>query len=80
MALSGSRRGTRAAVSLLLDVRWVGKERREGSRRSVEVGGRFAELAPAQRERIRAILRFEDFRPAIRIRRVLLPAAARKKR
>ncbi len=80
MALSGSRRGTRAAVTLLLDVRWVGDERREGSRRSVEVGGRFADLAPAQRERIRSILRLEEFRPGIRIRRVLLPAAGRKKR
>jgi len=80
MALSGSRRGTRASVSLLVDVRWVGATSRRGSGRVVEVGGRFAELAPAQRERIRAILRFDEFRPVIRIRRVLPPAASRKRR
>ncbi len=80
MALSGSRRGTRAAVSLHLDVRWVGATRRRGSGRTVEIGGRFADLAPAQRERIRAILRFDEFRPAIRLRRVLPPRAPGRKR
>jgi hypothetical protein len=80
MAVSGSRRGTRASASLQLQVLWVGAEaRRAGSLRSVEVGGRFASLAPAQRELIRAILRFEEFRPVIRIRRVVRPAGARKK-
>src|SRR5262249_24530926 len=61
MALSGSLRGTRASVALQLDVRWVGEPGREGGRRSLEVGGRFVALAPAQRERIRSILRFEEF-------------------
>jgi len=75
LALSGSRRGTRAPVRLLLEVRWVGEERRVGTQRAVEVGARFASLAAAQRARIGGILRFEDFRPAIRLLRIL-PAAA----
>jgi hypothetical protein len=79
MTLSGSRRGTRATVVLALDVRWVGEPVREGGRRSLEVGGRFLALAPAQRERIRSILRFEEFRPVIRIRRVVVPTGGRKK-
>ncbi len=80
MALSGSRQGTRAAVPLLLDVRWVGRPRRRGTGHAVEIGGRFVDLAPTQRERIRAILRFDEFRPAIRLLRVLPPPARGKKR
>jgi hypothetical protein len=79
ITLSGSRRGTRSSVALALDVRWVGEPSRDDARRSVEVGGRFLALAPAQRERIRSILRFEEFRPVIRIRRVVAPAGGRKK-
>ncbi len=75
MTVSGSRRGTRASVALVLDVRWVGEPHSTGARRSVEVGGRFVSLAPAHRELIRAILRFEEFRPVIRIRRVVPPPA-----
>ena len=80
MALSGSRRGTRTAVSLKLDVRWVGERDRRGGKSSVEIGGRFVELAPAQRERIRSILRFDEFRPVIRLRRILRPPVATKRR
>src|SRR5215470_10946959 len=38
MALTGSRRGTRKAVRLLLDLRWIGVKRRRRGRRTVEVG------------------------------------------
>lgn len=80
MALSGSRRGTRAPVRLVLEVRWVEAKRRVGNGRSVEIGGRFVDLAPAQRQRLEAILRFDDFRPVIRLRRVLPPAVRSPKR
>jgi len=75
MALSGSRRGMRKAVRLLLDLRWIGVKRRRRGRRTVEVGASFAPLAPAPRARIGDILRFDDFRPGIRLLR-LLPASA----
>jgi PilZ domain len=80
MALSGSQRGTRAAVSLQLQVRWVEERHRRDGESSVEIGGRFVELAPAQRERIRSILRFDEFRPVIRLRRILRPPVAKKRR
>jgi hypothetical protein len=81
LALAGSRQKTRTPVRLLLDLRWIGRSRRRRARRAVEVGASFASLEPAQRARIGDILRFDDFRPGIRIRRLLrAPAPAPRRR
>jgi hypothetical protein len=80
LTLAGSRPGTRAARRLVFEVRWTGAVAREGRRRRIVVGGRFLDLSPALRERIQAILRFDDFRPRIRIRQVRAPASGRKRR
>jgi hypothetical protein len=80
LSLAGSRPGTRAARRLTFEVRWTGAVVGEGRRRRILVGGRFLDLSPALRERIRAILRFDDFRPRIRIRQTSAPASGGKPR
>jgi PilZ domain len=78
MSLSGSRAGSRRPLPLMLDVRWVGREQKSKQGKRVVVGGRFLRLTRESRDRIGAILRFEEFRPAIRIRRIVTagPAAS----
>ena len=70
MTLAGSRIGSRRPARLLLEAMWVGPLRRSGRTRRQEVGGRFLRLSPALRERILAILRFDDARPALRLARI----------
>ena len=77
MRLAGSRRGTRRPVRLLLEALWVGKQRRVGTERRQEVGGRFLGLSKTLRDRIGAILRFDDARPALQLVRIVAPAKAR---
>ena len=77
MRLAGSRRGARRPVRLVLEALWVGKQRRSGSQRSQEVGGRFVGLSPTLRDRIGAILRFDDARPALELLRILAAARPR---
>jgi hypothetical protein len=77
MRLAGSRRGTRRPVRLLLEALWVGKQRRAGTERRQEVGGRFLGLSKTLRDRIGAILRFDDARPALQLVRIVAPAKAR---
>jgi len=79
LSLSGSRPGTRRALRVEFEVRWAGPAEGRGRRRRVVAGGRFVDLSPGVRERLRAILAFRDFRPRIRIRRVVpgKPAAGR---
>lgn len=72
LSLSGSKPGTRAAMRVEFEVRWVGRATGSGRRRSILVGGRFASASPAARSRLRSILRFEELRPRIRIRRIAL--------
>jgi hypothetical protein len=72
LSLSGSEPKTRAAIQVAFEVRWVGPTEGSGRRRSVLVGGRFAAASPAARARLRSILRFEEVRPRIRIRRIVL--------
>jgi hypothetical protein len=57
----------RAAETLALEVLWLGRARRvrEGWVRSV--GGRFSAPGAKLRARIRAVLRFEEVRPHVRI-------------
>jgi len=77
MTLAGSRPGTRRAARLELEALWVGPAHREGRLRRQEVGGRFIALSPTLRDRIGAILRFDDARPALRITAVRRAAARR---
>jgi len=77
MRLAGSRRGTRRPVRLVLEALWVGKQRRSGGERRQEVGGRFLGLSPTLRNRIGAILRFDDARPALQLVRIRAPARPR---
>jgi len=77
MRLAGSRRGTRRPARLMLEALWVGKQRRAGGLRRQEVGGRFVGLSLTLRDRIGAILRFDDARPALQLLRILAPARLR---
>jgi hypothetical protein len=77
MRLAGSRRGTRRPVRLVLEALWVGKQRRSGTERRQEVGGRFVGLSALLRDRIGAILRFDDARPAFELVRILPAARSR---
>ena len=74
MTLAGSRAGSRRPARLVLEVIWTGVQRRCGRERRQEVGGRFVGLAPALEQRIVAILRFDDVRPALRLSRIERPA------
>jgi hypothetical protein len=63
----GRRPGARTALSLTLEVRWVGPVRRVRQGRVREVGGRFVGLTPTLRRRLGAILRFEEARPRLTV-------------
>jgi hypothetical protein len=78
MRLAGSRRGMRRPVGLVLEALWVGQLRRVGASRRQEVGGRFVGLSPTLRNRIGAILRFDDARPALQLVRIETPARLRR--
>jgi hypothetical protein len=67
LTLAGSRPGSRRPARLVLEAIWVGPHRRSGRTRRQEVGGRCVSLSPSLRERILAILRFDDARPALRL-------------
>jgi hypothetical protein len=67
MRIAGSRRGARRPVRLVLEALWVGRQRRAGTARRQEVGGRFVGLSPTLRNRIGAILRFDDARPELQL-------------
>ena len=77
MRLAGSQRGTRRPARLVLEALWVGRPRRTGAVRRQEVGGRFVGLSATLRNRIGAILRFDDARPALQLLRILGPARGR---
>jgi hypothetical protein len=77
LTLAGSRRGTRRPARLVLETLWAGPPRRTGSERRQEVGGRFVALSPTLRQRIGAILSFDDARPAFRLLRIDRPATAK---
>jgi hypothetical protein len=80
MAVSGSRTGSRRPMRVPLEVRWVGRVTRSAGGRKVLVGARFLGLSAAARERIGTILRLEDFRPTIRIRRLAPPRRPARRR
>lgn len=71
LEVAPSRRGAGAAVRVGFEVRWAGPVAGSGKRRRRLLGGRFVGPSPAARRRLRSILRFEDVRPRIRIRRVV---------
>jgi hypothetical protein len=70
MTLAGSREGSRRPLRLRLEAIWVGPQHRSGAERRQEVGGRFVGLSAAVRQRILALLRFDDARPALRVTRI----------
>jgi hypothetical protein len=70
MTLAGSRPGSRRPTRVVLEAMWVGAQRRRGSERRQEVGGRFVGLSAATKRRILSILRFDDARPGLRLVRV----------
>jgi hypothetical protein len=74
MTLAGSRPGSRRPARLILEAIWVGPHGRSGRTRRQEVGGRFLGLSPALRERILAILRFDDARPVLQLIRIERPS------
>jgi PilZ domain len=80
LSLSGSQSRTRAVIRVEFEVRWVGPPEAAGRRRRVLVGGRFASASPEVRARLRSILRFEELRPRIRIRRIALATKRGKRR
>jgi hypothetical protein len=80
LTLAGSRRGTRRPVRLVLEAMWTGPARRAGGQRRQEVGGRFVSLSPALRQRIGAILTFDDARPAFRLVRIERAGRPRSRR
>jgi hypothetical protein len=67
LTLAGSRPGSRRLSRLGIEALWVGPQRRSGTDRAQEVGGRFVGLSPTLRKRILAILRFDDARPALHL-------------
>jgi hypothetical protein len=67
MTLAGSRPGSRRPTRLVLEAIWIGPLRRAGRLRRQEVGGRFVFVSATLRERIGAVLRFDDARPALRL-------------
>jgi hypothetical protein len=69
MTFAGGRAGLRRAVPLRLDLRWV-RTAGDGRRRALLVGGAFSALTPEARTRLQAILRLQDFKPTIKLRRV----------
>lgn len=79
LSLSGSDTRTRAPVQVEFEVRWVGAPEGSGRRRWVLVGGRFASASPAVRRHLRSILRFEEVRPRIRIRRIVLAKTTKRR-
>jgi hypothetical protein len=73
MTLAGSRPGSRRPARLVLEAMWVGAQHRSGLERRQEVGGRFLGLSPTLRQRILALLRFDDARPALLLTRIERP-------
>lgn len=70
MRLAGSLPGRRRPAAIALRVMWVGPVHAVGRVRRQEVGGLFVGLSPGLRNRIGAILHFDDVRPALRLERV----------
>ncbi len=79
MTLAGSLPGSRRPARLVLEAMWVGQLRRSGGARRQEVGGRFLGLSPALKQRILAILRFDDTRPALLLARIERPVRTHRR-
>jgi hypothetical protein len=67
MSLSGRGRGPR--VDLTLEVRWLRMTRARRDRRLL-IGAAFVGLDPGARSRLQTILKLQDLRPVIRLRRL----------
>ena len=79
MRHQGHRPGMRRPLRLVLEVRWTGARRGSGGRLTQVVGGRFVEPSESLRKRLRALLRFEEARPQVRLLELKpLPATARR--
>jgi hypothetical protein len=75
LTLAGSRPGTRRPARLVLEAMWAGPANVVEGLHRQEVGGRFRSLSPSVRQRIGAILTFDDARPAFRLVRIERPSA-----
>ena len=71
----GRATGTRRPLSLEIEARWVGPLRRSRGRAVQVVGGRFTRLSDAMKERLRALLRFDDVRPQVSLVAIEPPPA-----
>ncbi|MGD8895682.1 MAG: PilZ domain-containing protein [Acidobacteriota bacterium] len=75
MRHQGHRPGMRRPLRLVLEVRWTGARRRSGRRSTQVVGGRFVKPSESVRKRLRALLRFEEARPQVRLLELESPPA-----
>jgi hypothetical protein len=76
MRHQGHRPGMRRPLLLTLEVRWIGPARRSGARRTRVVGGRFVRASEGMRQRLRALLRFEEIRPQVSLEAIDDPRPA----
>jgi len=65
--------GMRRPLRMVMEVRWVGARRRSGGRRTQVLGGRFVDLSDSLRQRLQALVRFEEARPELTLQALLAP-------
>jgi hypothetical protein len=75
MRHQGHRAGMRRPLRLVFEVRWAGRRRRSGGRSTQVVGGRFVDPSESIQTRLRALLRFEEARPQVRLLALEAPRA-----
>jgi len=76
----GERPGTRRPLRVELEARWVEPKRTSRGSSSVVVGGRFTRMSDAMKQRLRALLRFEETRPRVSLVGLRPPAVAKTRR
>jgi hypothetical protein len=69
--------GTRRPLRLDLEARWVGPARRSRGRSVRVVGGRFTHVSDTMKDRLKALLRFEEVRPRVSLVAIEPPPANR---
>ena len=76
MRHQGCRAGMRRPLRLVFEVRWTGPRRTSGGRSTQVVGGRFVDPGDSVKERLRALLRFEEARPQVSVLALEAPPRA----
>jgi len=77
MRHQGRAPGTRRPLRLELEARWVGPARRSRGRSVRVVGGRFTHVSDTMKKRLRALLRFDEARPRVRLVAIEAPRGRR---